>query len=383
MMNAYSTPDMSRRKLLGASAAGAAAVAAGGILAQATAASASAVSHSTGPVNGGLAEAVIGALQTHQLVAIGEDHQLQEHHDALQPLLADPRLPDLVDDIVVEFGNSLYQDVADQFILGDDEVNDADLRPIWRNTTQSPTSTNDAPIYEQFFRKVRGINWNLPPSKRIRVLLGDPPMDWSQITSSQQVEPFSAERDSYPASLVEQEVLAKGRRALMHYGGEHLLHVGAFPSMTQTVVTLIEQKTGVRAYSVIDIVPMTGDPGGLGTQLSRYPRNTVIPATGTWLGDVDAGDVIAAIAGTRGTAPINPFCGIKLGEILDAGTYLGQPEVLTASWPNPAIYLDPTYWAELQRRNTLLGSPANLNSYLQQPPPLYPAISTPACAASS
>lgn len=381
-MNALNIPGLSRRKLLGASAAGAVA-AAGGMLARATAASAIAVSGGTGPANGGLAEAVIQALQAHQLVAIGEDHQLQEHHDALQMLLADPRLPGLVDDIVVEFGNALYQDVADQFILGDDEVNDADLRPIWRNTTQSPTSTNDAPVYEQFFRRVRGINWALPPSKRIRVLLGDPPIDWSQITSSKQVEPFSAERDSYPASVVEQEVLGKGRRALMHYGGEHLLHVNAFPSMTQTAVTLIEQKTGVRAYSIIDIVPMTGDPGGVGTQFSRYPRNTVIPAAGTWLGDVDAGDVIAAISGSPGTKPVNPFCGIALGEILDAGTYLGLPDVLSASWPNPAIFLDPTYWAELQRRNTLLGSPADLNSYLQQQPPPYPAISTPACSTSS
>ena len=48
---------------------------------------------------------------------------------------------------------------------------------MWRNTTQSPGQTWDASVYEQFFRRVRAVNWTLPPSKRIRVLLGDPPLD--------------------------------------------------------------------------------------------------------------------------------------------------------------------------------------------------------------
>src|SRR5688572_18842746 len=55
------------------------------------------------------ADAVIAAFRKHRLVAVGEAHGQQEHHDAMQALLADPRLPDVVDDIVVEFGNALYQ----------------------------------------------------------------------------------------------------------------------------------------------------------------------------------------------------------------------------------------------------------------------------------
>jgi hypothetical protein len=368
---------MSRRKLLAASAAGAAAAAAGGMLAPASASSAG--PSGTAPAAGGLTDAVLQALQTHQLVGLGDLHQLQEHHDVLQALLADPRLPELVDDIVVEIGNALYQDLIDQFILGDEEVNDADLRPVWRNTIQSPTATNDAPVEEQLLRRIRAVNWSLPPDKRIRVLLGSPPIDWSQITARSQVAAFSAEADAYPASVVEQEVLAKGRRAIIHYGGEHLLHLDAYPSLVPNVVTLVEQKTAVRAYTIIDVVPFTGDPGGLGPQLARYPRNTVIPTAGTWLGNIDAGDVIAAVFETDDGKPANPFCGIPLGKILDAGLYLGQPSVLTASWWNPAIFLDPVYWAELQRRNAILGNPADLDSFRQQQPPLFPAISTPTC----
>ena len=39
-------------------------------------------------------------------------------------------------------------------------------------------------MYEQVYRTMRAANWALPANKRIRVLLGDPPIDWAKITSS-------------------------------------------------------------------------------------------------------------------------------------------------------------------------------------------------------
>jgi hypothetical protein len=49
-----------------------------------------------------LADGVFDAFTTHRLVAVGI--HLQESHDAVGVLLAGPRLPDVVDDIVVELG---------------------------------------------------------------------------------------------------------------------------------------------------------------------------------------------------------------------------------------------------------------------------------------
>jgi hypothetical protein len=375
---------VSRRALLTASAAGAAAAASGGILAQPAArAAVGMAAGNPGPAASAFTGAVLQALATHQLVGIGEQHQLQEHHDLMQTLLADPRLPDLVDDIVVEFCNSLYQDLIDRFILSDDPVDDADLRLVWRNTTQSPLQTWDAPVYEQFLRRVRAVNWTLPPDRRIRVLAGDPPIDWSVITSVQQLSPFLRQRDTCPASVVQQQVLAKGRRALIHYGGGHLLHVNAVPglSLLPTLVSIVEQQTGVRAWTLTDLVPLAGDPGGLGTRLSRYPRDTVIPTAGTWLGQLNAGDVTGAITVHNGQQ-INIFCGTPLGKLQDAGLSLGQPAVLTTSWPNPAVFLDPVYWAELQRRNAF-GAPSDLDSYRVQQPPPWQLASVPACSTAS
>lgn len=359
---------LNRRGLLAASAVGlgAATLAASGI----TPASAGSDDDPGNTARHGLTEAVLAALRTHRLVGLGEEHALQEHHDVLQTMLADPRLPGLVNDIVVENGNALYQDIVDAFVVDGKPVADADLRPAWRNTTQSPNEALDAPVYEQLLRRVRAVNWTLPPSRRIRVLLGEQPLDWSTITTSEQLRPFIVHRDEHAASVIEQQVLDKGRRALLCYGSGHLLHYRS----GQYLVDIIEQNTGVRTYTIVDLVPLQPDPSGLATKLANYPRGTVIPTAGTWLGQLDAASALPISTVT--------WCGVPLGELLDAAMYLGQPADLTVSWANPAVYLDPTYWAELQRRDLIAGKggpPVDLTPFRQEKPPTYPTLPASAC----
>jgi hypothetical protein len=318
----------------------------------------------------GLADVVFEAFKTHRLVGVAEtDDSLQNHHDVLTMLLTDPRLPEVVDDIVVEFGNALYQGTVDRFIAGQ-PVDDAELRRAWRNTTASPLETWDAPVYEQLYRTVRAVNWPLPPGRQVRVLLGDPPIDWSKITKASEIDVFGLQRDAYPASVVEKEVLDKGHRALICYGWWHLLH--SFP---HRLVDIIEQRTGERTYTIADLVPLSGDPGGLATELARYARDTVIPTAGTWLGSFDAGLIPPSVQGGGPTTKdTNPWCGTRLGSLIDAGLYEGQPGDLTISLPNPAIYLDPAYWKELKRRNALQGNLVDLDSYRKEQPARYPLL---------
>src|ERR1022692_119953 len=374
-VSADNRPAMSRRGFLNVSAAGLGAVSAAGLAAACSGqdGTAGGADH-RGPASAGrdLADLVLEAFKTHRLVGLGESHGLQNHHDVLDMLLTDPRLPEVVDDIIVEFGSALYQPTMDRFIAGQ-PVSNADLRPAWRNTTQSPDATWDQPVYEQLFRTVRTVNWTLPPARQVRVLLGDPPIDWSKITNASQLGVFMDQRDTHAASLVEEQVLRKGRRALLCYGAEHLFH-----STPENIVSIVEQHTGERTYTIADLLTLAGDPGDLATKLSPYPRNTTIPAQGTWLEAFDAGLVIAGGVTSGGPGkPTNRWCGMPLGSFLDAGLYLGQPEDLTASWWNPAIYLDPAYWADLQRRNILHGNIGNLDSYRQEQPTLYPQAKLP------
>jgi hypothetical protein len=317
----------------------------------------------------GLADTVLEAFRTHRVVGLGEAHELQDHHDALTLLLTDPRLPGVVDDIVVEFGNALYQDTIDRFISGQ-PVGNADLRQVWRNTTQSPMETWDSPVYEQFFRTVRAVNAPLSPRRQIRVLLGDPPVDWSRITSFSQLRAIAGpQRNTHPASVIETQVLARGRRALVCYGLDHLTHGGSLAG--------ILERAGERPYLIADFLPAAGDPGELAKRFSRYSRGAVVSTAGTWLGSADAGLFFPAGPGPHGRPQANGRCGLRLGSLIDAALYLGPPESLAVSSWNPAIFLDAVYWKELQRRNAMNGSIVNLESYRQERPTLCPLIRLP------
>jgi len=305
-------------------------------------------------------DAVLAAFAQHRLVAIGEIHGQQEHHDALQMLLADPRLPQVVDDIVVEFGNALYQPTVDRFVAGA-AVENEDLRLVWRNTTQSPVATLDAPVYEQFYRSVRALNWPLPAEQQIRVLLGDPPIDWPRVTTLEEAMAVGDDRDGHLASVIKREVLDKGRRALICYGSVHVMHAPPGAAGGGGIAQ-IEAQTGLRSYVIL----AGGHP-----RLLSSPRRAVIPAKGTWLQSAE----------TTEFQYLPGFCGVRFGDVADALLYLGQTGEQTQSLWNPAIYLDEAYWAELQRRKAILDIPIDLEAQYRQPQSVrWPTIPPEDCA---
>jgi uncharacterized iron-regulated protein len=63
------------------------------------------------------------ALATHQVVALGDWHHNVQLHELRLKLLRDPRLPDVVNDIVVEFGTPRHQDVIDRYVNGGEVAN--------------------------------------------------------------------------------------------------------------------------------------------------------------------------------------------------------------------------------------------------------------------
>jgi len=165
-------------------------------------------------------DAIIDAFRTHQVVALGEGaHGNVPGHLFRLALLRDARFAATVNDIVVEFGSARYQEVMDRFTRGDD-VPLEELRHAWEDTT-GPNPAWDKPIYEEFFRAVRDINRTLLEARRIRVLLGDPPIDWDGVRSATDYSAWAIQRDRYPADLTQRQVIAKGRRALLIYGDGH------------------------------------------------------------------------------------------------------------------------------------------------------------------
>jgi hypothetical protein len=142
-------------------------------------------------------------------------------------------------------------------------------------------------------------------------------------------------------------VLDRGRRALIWYGSIHVMHTPPGDSGGPGIAQ-IEEQTGQRVYVIL----AGGHP-----RLSSHPRRQVIPVKGTWLASADTSEFDYLPT---------PDCGVPLGAVADALLYLGQREEQTQSLWNPAIYLDPVYWAELKRRQAIMGTPIDLDQRYRQ-----------------
>jgi len=85
-----------------------------------------------------------------------------------------------VNDIEVEFGNSLYQPILDRYIAGEN-VPFTEVQRVWRKIGQPASGASG--FVEQFFPLVQALNQKLPQERRVPVLAGDFPVDWDQIKS--------------------------------------------------------------------------------------------------------------------------------------------------------------------------------------------------------
>src|SRR5262249_40901626 len=143
--------------------------------------------------------AILAAFDKYELVGIPSAHGMKDLHDFILSLIRNPSFLDKVNDIAVECGNSLYQLELDRYIAGED-VPFKSVRKVWRTTTSPMCGL--CGFYKLFFPLVRAINQKLPPEKRLRVLACDPPVDWEEVKTPQELDRF-IERDPSIASVIE------------------------------------------------------------------------------------------------------------------------------------------------------------------------------------
>jgi len=280
-------------------------------------------------------QALLSAFDSHRIVALASPVVGSFAFD----LIADRRFPDKADDIVVECGNAFYQPVLDRYIAGED-VPIAEVRHVWRDTPLP--SCGYSSFYETLFPLVRRINERLPAAKKVRVLAGDPPVDWSTVTGPKDVE---LDRDAHIADEVETEVLAKHRKALLLFGLRHLVHDGNVGN----AVGMYERDYPGVTYTVAYHRRFERDNDRLEARMASWPVPSLVPFEGTWLGGLDASyfpDTEEVPPGAHGIPGV------------DAYLYLGRRDVLLAE-PISRAFLDQSYLAELNRRADILGQPAD------------------------
>jgi hypothetical protein len=292
---------------------------------------------------------LLNAFNHYPLVALSEAHGMREEAEFINSLIRHPDFPAKVQVIVLEAGNARYQKVIDGYVNGEG-VSLNELRPVWRDHTCAALGPRDSSNIEQFFATVRDVNRLLPPEKRIRVLAGDPPIDWSSVKSMEDVFPWLAQRETHYAHVVETEVLAKNLKALLIIGGAHLDR-GPLPNQDPNagvVMHIIEHDYPGQTFIVMAHEGFGVHNALWESKLSAWPRPSVALIAGTWLAlpkDTPREDVLQKFE-AEGPPP-NPR------PKADALLYLGRRDDLTMEPLIPDVYRDHAYVQELDRRSRI------------------------------
>ena len=290
---------------------------------------------------------------SHPLIMIGELHRSREIHAFLQQMLRDPAFICRADDIVVEFGNSRLQPLADTYASGGN-VTQTQLQSLWRETAV-PLTWN-SPLYQQFYETVRDINQKHLCTHSIRVVLGDPPLDWSKIKTVKDYAQVT-DRDGSYADVVEREVLSKHHRALLVAGELHAMK--RLPKDYQsepedpTVAQRIERKHPGALFSIVSVpLPNAAKALSLGPAPSfSVVRGSALEHADFQFTDYDSTVTLVSVSGK----PVWKLEPAKhwppMGNVVDGLLYVGGNHSL---YPSPTIYLDPVYQQELRRRALII-----------------------------
>jgi len=265
------------------------------------------------------ADGIFNAFQRFALVGIQDWHGLAQEEDFYVQLLKDPRFCKEVGNVVVEFGGAAQQATINRYVAGED-VPYEQLRAVWTDTLGwLPTVTSVG--YLNVFAEIRAVNKGLPPAEQIHIWLGEPSVDWSKIKTSADLPRFT-ERDQHPAELIQSEILAKHKKALVIYGAIHFRGIDRMRSLVE--------ETHPQSFFVVE------------------PYH-------------DYAQVSDAAALERSIQPgNNPV--LLIGQPLTGGAsallYLGPVSGLTESPQTPDLYLDETFRREINRRSMIVsGSP--------------------------
>ena len=325
--------------------------------------------------------AILAAFDKYEVVAMPAAHGLKDLDDVIFSLVRNPQFPNRVNDIEIECGNSLYQPVLDRYIAGED-VPFKEVRKVWRNTTQPMCGLSG--FVEQFYPLVRAINQKLPPPKRLRVLAADPPIDWDEVKSFQDFLKY-ADRDASIASVMEKEVLAKHRKALMLFGTFHLMH-----GTEASAVSIYEKDYPYLTFVISDLgIFGTNRPAASISPFALWPNPSIALTKGTWLGALSVNDIFPPMIWFGPDCKVHTSFPPKLQKqfqgpiehFIDAFLYLGPPE-LRLREPMPAdIALDVEYIKALRARSPLLmdKEPATMEEFNQDiiNSAEYPLLSVP------
>jgi hypothetical protein len=290
------------------------------------------------PIPKNATAAVLKAFEAHDIVMLGEIHGNKQEYEWLDSLVADPEFADRVDDIVMEFGNSLYQKSVDRYIAGE-AVPIEEVQRAWRNVLGLGPPP---PIYGDLYKAVRETNLRRR-GKQMRVLCGDPYINWDKVKTQDELGPFLGHRDQWYAQVVKDEVLAKHHRAFLIAGSAHFLREEGDGYIEPEL-----RRAGAKTFVILAGTNAVRGYDDLDHRFDSWPATSIALLNGNWVGELLAIPVISG--GTQGMDSH-----LKLKDAADALLYLGPRDSLIAV-EAPREEVDGTpYGKELLRRMAIFG----------------------------
>jgi hypothetical protein len=296
--------------------------------------------------------AIIKAFNNHDIVMLGEWHADKQEHEWLRQLIGTPEFADRVDDIVMEFGNSLYQKSVDRYVAGEDVALEQ-VEKAWRNTVASVGAPS--PVYELLYKTVRETNMKRRGKHQIRIVCADPYIDWEKVRTLEDIGPFLGNRDKWYAQVVKTEVIAKKHRALVLAGGSHVLRWEGPGHIEKEI-----RAAGGNPFLVAFGTNTVGSYDDLDKRFDSWPKPAIVSLANNWAGDLPAMPVLFG-----GTEPPTP---LKLSQVADALLYVGPRDSLRHVFM-PRAELDGTpYGKEIARRTKIeFGEPLKPEDQSERP----------------
>lgn len=226
--------------------------------------------------------------ETHQAVAIGDYHWNDISISYAINLVQYPEFANTVQDIVVEFGNALYQKDVDDYISGrsdDIESIDKALRGSLYFTAWMPE------VYRNFFKTVRDVNSKLPGDRQIKVHLAEAKFDWRTQKDAEQWQ-HAASTKGERFYEVTSALLDENKNVLMIFGAFHLINVPenyrtSQPQSKLPLATRLKQHYPDSLYTLWPVTePVFVD------SLNAVPTPSILPIKGSPLAGLEFRDLL-------------------------------------------------------------------------------------------
>jgi hypothetical protein len=171
--------------------------------------------------------------------------------------------------------------------------------------------------------------------------------------------------------VITSEVLDAGQRCITVGGAAHFYRKTS--DRSNTVTELLDQHhpdsvSVVHTHAAV----AAGRDVAVEATLAGWPRPAIAPARRSTYGTLPAPDIFGP--GVYPPGFIESLADKTVADLCDHILYLGKRAELGSAVLDWQVYYEPTYWAELNRRRTLVGFPGNLDGLRREGvPAIFPS----------